>query len=106
MNLEGLSSLTEYYVLCSADSEPQIRAIVEAVETALSKNGYRPLGVEGIKAAFWVLIDYNDVILHIFTKEARAFYSLDRLWNDAPRMDISEPPLTQKKTVPRKRKTK
>ena len=106
MHIEGLSSLAEYYVLCSADSEPQIRAIVDGVESVLSKVGYRPLGIEGIKTAFWVLIDYNDVILHIFTKEARGFYNLDQLWSDAPRTDIVETPLTQKETVSRKKKAK
>lgn len=99
-----LTSLAEYYVLCSADSEPQMRAIVEAVEVPLSQKGYRPLGIEGLKAARWVLIDYNDVILHVFRKEARTFYNLDRLWGDAPRTDCSDAPLPQDKPVKRKAK--
>lgn len=102
MHVEGLTSLADYYVLCSADSEPQVRAIFDAVEIALSKKGYRPLGIEGIKVAVWVLIDYNDVIFHIFRKEARTFYHLDRLWGDAPRIDFSDATLTRKETIKRK----
>jgi ribosome-associated protein len=90
LQVAELSSFTDYYLLCSANSEPQIRAIVDAVEADLSKKGSRPLGSEGMNAAQWVLMDYDDVILHIFRTEARSFYSLDRLWADAPRIDFPE----------------
>ncbi len=72
-------------------------AIVDAVEAALSKKGSRPLGIEGREAGIWVLMDYNDVILHIFQKEAREFYALDRLWSDAPKIDLSGPAPVQKR---------
>ena len=103
LQIEALSSVSDYFVICSADSEPQIRAIVDAVEKKLSKQ-CRPLGIEGMRASRWVLVDYNDVILHIFRKEARSFYNLDRLWGDAPRIPFSETPLMPKKSRPAKRK--
>lgn len=85
-HVSELTSLADFFVLCSAESEPQMRAIVDAVEASLSKKGARPYGVEGREGGLWILLDYNDVILHIFKKEAREFYSLDRLWGDAPRI--------------------
>ena len=84
-----LTSLADFFVICSAESEPQIRAIVDGVHESLSKKGSHPLGIEGREASFWVLVDYSDVILHIFKKEAREFYSLDRLWGDAPQLPLS-----------------
>ncbi len=84
LNLSGASALTDYFVICSADSAPQIRAVVDAVDTELSAQGILPLGVEGKEGDAWVLADYNDVILHVFKTEARAFYHLEQLWADAP----------------------
>lgn len=81
-----ITSLADFFVICSAESAPQIHAMTDAVGDALSKNGWRPLGVEGREGGVWVLIDYNDVILHIFKKETREFYGLDRLWGDAPQI--------------------
>ena len=81
-----LTSVADFFVLCSAESEPQMRAIADAVEDSLSKKGASPYGREGREGGLWILIDYNDVLLHIFKKEAREFYSLDRLWGDAPRI--------------------
>jgi len=84
LNLSGASALTDYFVICSADSSPQVRAIVDAVDAELSSEGVFPLGVEGKEGDVWVLADYNDVILNIFKTEARAFYHLEQLWGDAP----------------------
>ncbi|HZR46616.1 MAG TPA: ribosome silencing factor [Candidatus Manganitrophaceae bacterium] len=102
-HVSGLTSLADFFVLCSAESEPQMRAIVDAVEDSLNKKGARPYGVEGREAGLWVLLDYNDVILHIFKKEAREFYNLDRLWGDAPRIPFPEVPNEER---PRVRKGK
>lgn len=88
----ALTSLADYFVICSAESEPQIRAIADAVEGNLSEHGIRPLGIEGREAAIWLLIDYGDVVLHIFKDEARSFYNLDRLWGDAPQIGLSDKP--------------
>ncbi|MFQ5597529.1 MAG: ribosome silencing factor [Nitrospiria bacterium] len=85
-----LTSLADFFVICSAESEPQIRAIAESVETRLTQEGMRPLSVEGREAAHWVLIDYGDVILHIFKNDTRTFYNLDSLWGDAPQTVLGD----------------
>ena len=105
--VEGLSSITDYYVICTAHSEPQMQALIDGTEDALREKGDRPLGIEGRDAAQWVLVDCNEVILHIFKQETRLFYNLDRLWVDAPRInygDERETALKEKKPAPRKRK--
>lgn len=90
LHVSDLTSLADYFIICSAESDPQIRAIVEAVHERLSKQGVRPIGVEGRESRRWVLIDYDDVILHVFKEEARAFYNLDGLWGDAPQVPFPE----------------
>jgi ribosome-associated protein len=109
------SPLTDYYLICSANSEPHIWALVDAVETALQKHKRHPLGIEGRKTAPWVLVDCSDVIIHIFKQEARKFYNLDGLWSDAKRIDLgidfsgidlSEPSVTDPLKVPKKPKKK
>lgn len=89
-HVSDLTSLADYFVICSAESDPQIRAIVEAVQETLSKKGVRPIGVEGRESGRWVLVDYDDVILHVFKEEARTFYNLDGLWGDAPQVPLPE----------------
>jgi ribosome-associated protein len=98
-----LSTLTDYYLICSASSEPHIWALVDAVETVLQKNKLHPLGIEGRKTAPWVLVDCSDVIIHIFKQESRGFYNLDGLWADATRIDLSESSVTNPPKI-RKRK--
>ncbi len=67
-----------------------MRAVSNAVDAALSKQGVMPLGVEGQNSGVWLLMDYGDIILHIFHRESRAFYGLDRLWGDAPQIALSD----------------
>ncbi|VAX27975.1 Ribosomal silencing factor RsfA [hydrothermal vent metagenome] len=88
-HVSALTSLADFFVICSAESLPQIRAISEAVEDTLSKEGQQPLGVEGRSGGVWTLMDYSDVIFHIFQEESREFYGLDRLWGDAPQIMFS-----------------
>lgn len=106
LHVEALSSVGDYYVVCSADSEPQMRAIADAVDAKLSAKKCKPLGIEGLRAAHWILVDCNDVILHIFRKEARLFYNLDRLWGDAPRIDLSETAFIPAKKASKQKKVK
>ncbi len=89
LNVGGLTALADFFVICSAASEPQIQAIVSAVQAAYP--GLRPM-MEGAKGSPWVLMDYSDVILHIFKPEARTFYDLDRLWGDAPHIAVQVSP--------------
>jgi len=90
LDLQGLTSFTDYFLICSADSEPQMKTIFRSVEERLSQGGVRPHHVEGQFAAGWVLMDYDDFIVHIFSPEKRLYYELERLWADAPRMDVED----------------
>ncbi len=83
LNLQGLTALADYFVLATASSERQAQALADAVEAALKAEGRRPLSIEGYSAP-WILLDYGDVVFHIFHDEARRFYGLERLWGDAP----------------------
>ena len=85
LNLKGLSSLTDYFVICSGNSDTHIQGIAEIIEESLDEKKVRIWHREGEKRSTWILLDYIDVIVHIFTKEAREFYSLERLCGDAPR---------------------
>lgn len=82
-------SYTDYLVICSGGSDRQVRAISEGVGRALRDlpEPQRPSGVEGERAGSWILMDYGDVVLHVFQRDVRAFYDLERLWFDAPRLD-------------------
>jgi ribosome-associated protein len=77
-------------VICSGENITQVRAIAESVEEELSRKGIRPLGIEGLDYSHWVLLDYNDVIVHVFEKETRSYYSLERLWMDAKTIEADE----------------
>lgn len=82
LDLRKLASVTDYFVICSADSENQIRAIVAAVEEGLEKQGVAAWNKE-LGSPNWVIMDFVDVVLHIFSKHARAYYNLEKLWGDA-----------------------
>ena len=84
LNLQGLTTMSDYFVLATASSDRQAQALADAVVTALKEEGRRPLSLEGYPAAPWILVDYGDVVFHIFHDEARRFYGLERLWGDAP----------------------
>lgn len=87
-DLTGLSDVTEYFVLASGRSERQVEAITEAIRESLARLGRRPLHVEGLPAARWVLLDFGDFVVHVFEPATREYYGLERLWHDAP--DVTE----------------
>lgn len=92
-------SIIEYFVLVSAGNTRQVRTIVDEVEQAMrAVDGARPIGVEGLDDAAWVLLDFADVVVHVFLDETRAFYDLDRLWADAPRIPCEEPVAASQET--------
>jgi ribosome-associated protein len=84
LNLQGLTTISDYFVLATAGSNRQAQALSDAVEMALRAEGRRPLSIEGYRSAVWILLDYGDVVFHVFHDEARRFYGLERLWGDAP----------------------
>lgn len=83
LDMQQVSLLADYFVLCNAQSTPQFKAIVDEVQTEAKKAGGRLLHVEGEPASGWVLVDYGSVVLHIFDPEVRAYYDLEGLWSKA-----------------------
>ena len=83
-------AFTDYFVVCSGTNPRQIQAIADEVEDRLEKQGHRPAHVEGYKQAEWVLLDYVDFVVHVFSEKARKYYELERLWKSAKRMEPSE----------------
>jgi len=90
MDLRKASSFTDFFVLCTGQNMRQVKAIAEAIEAELKKEGLRPSLVEGYNKAEWVLLDYFDFIFHVFTPSTREFYGLERLWGSAQRIPVSE----------------
>ena len=84
IDLRGISDTADYFVLCSGTSEPHIRSLTDDLVDQLRGQGQRPWHVEGRQSLRWVLVDFVDVVVHIFGREAREFYGLERLWGDAP----------------------
>jgi ribosome-associated protein len=89
LDLRGISSATDYFLLATGNSDIQVRAIAEHVMEGMKAGGIRPLHVEGLDRARWVLMDFVDVVVHVFHPSARQFYQLEALWGDAPARDFS-----------------
>lgn len=87
-DLQGLTTITDYFVICSGESTTQVKAIEEQIEEKFKESRVKPLGIEGRTYNHWVLMDYGDVIIHIFEEETRAFYELEKLWIDAKRIPV------------------
>ncbi len=92
LNLRKSSAFTDYFVLCTGHNVRQVAAIADAVQEALRALKLRPTHVEGYDRAEWVLMDYFDFIIHVFTPSTREFYSLDRLWGQAERIEVPDVP--------------
>jgi ribosome-associated protein len=84
---KGSGAFTDYFVVCSGTNPRQIQAISDEVEDRLEKTGLRPMHVEGYKQAEWVLLDYVDFVVHVFSEKARRYYDLERLWKSAKHLD-------------------
>jgi len=91
LDLRGISTATDFFVVATGRSDVHVKAIGDHVVDELKKEGVRPVHVEGARGARWVLVDYVDFVVHIFHPEARLFYQLETLWGDAPRWDASPP---------------
>jgi ribosome-associated protein len=92
LDLRTVSSITDYLVICSAQSEPQLKAIANGVEQALKENLSRhPLAVDGFPTSQWIVVDYGDVMFHIFHEAKRGVYALEDLWSDAPQVSTMQP---------------
>ena len=89
IDISTVASFADFFLLCTGDSQRQIQAIADEVREKMSLSGYRPAHVEGYNNAEWVLADYLDLVVHIFSKKARAYYDLERLWRDAKIIDTA-----------------
>ena len=90
IRIDKITTLAEYFVICTGTSNTQINALCDAVEKELTEKGEEPLHREGYRGGTWVLLDYGCVVVHVFNDEARKFYSLEHLWADGEPIDISE----------------
>ena len=90
LELKDLSSIGDYFVICSGENTAQIKAIAESIDDYFSKQKIFPIGREGLDRAQWVLIDYGDIVVHIFTEDKRDYYGLEKFWMDAPRILLNE----------------
>ncbi|MBN2282643.1 MAG: ribosome silencing factor [Deltaproteobacteria bacterium] len=90
LKIKELSSFTDFFIICSGSSDRQVSAIADAVAEKLKKLGILPLGIEGARGGKWVLMDYGDVVVHVFYEPVREFYDIERLWSDAPGMVIDD----------------
>jgi ribosome-associated protein len=92
LDLRHTSAFTDVFVVCTGQNSRQVRAIVDSVEDALKALGQRAVAVEGYRGSEWVLVDYFDFVVHVFTPETREFYALERLWGSAIRVEIADQP--------------
>ena len=89
IRIDKITTLAEYFVICTGTSSTQINALCDAVEKELTEKGEEPLPREGYRGGTWVLLDYGCVVVHVFNDEARKFYSLEHLWADGEEVDLS-----------------
>ena len=90
LDISGIASFANYFLFCTGNSSTQIRAIADEIEKQLKIAGIRSSHVEGYRNSEWILMDYFDLVIHIFSKEARAFYDLERLWRDGKKLNTDK----------------
>jgi len=91
LDLRNITTIADYFVICSGESDMQVKAIADNVDKSLSDEGIKVWKKEGFKALSWVLIDLSDIVVHVFRNESRQFYNLERLWGDAPVQELKDP---------------
>lgn len=90
LDVRGLSSYTDFFVIMSGRSTRHVQGLAQAVDVALRHKNVKDGNTEGLNEGHWVLLDYNDVVVHIFYSEDRGFYDIEGLWHDAPRVDLTQ----------------
>ncbi|HEY2994393.1 MAG TPA: ribosome silencing factor [Methylomirabilota bacterium] len=88
LDVQGLSGVTDYFLVCSGRSTTHLKSITDAIREELKEDGVRPLHTEGTTESGWILLDYGDVLMHVFLEDTRAYYALERLWGDAPSISV------------------
>ena len=90
IDIEKISTLADYFIIASGTNRSQVQAMAEAVEEELQKQDIHPKNVEGYQSANWILMDYGDFIIHLFDKESREYYNLERIWRDAKFIEVQD----------------
>ena len=90
LDISGVATFADHFLLCSGDSARQIQAIADEVQQKMATSGFRPAHIEGYTNAEWVLLDYLDLVVHVFSKKSRGYYDLERLWRDAKALDVAK----------------
>ena len=90
LDIENVSTLADYFIIASGKNHNQVQAMADAVDEMLGKAGYEPKQTEGYRSANWILLDYGDIVVHIFDTENRLFYDLERIWRDGTETTIGE----------------
>ncbi len=88
LDLSSVSDITDHFIICSGTNRSQIQALSDGVEEALAKKGLHHKGIEGYDTANWILLDYGDFVVHVFDKDSRSMYDLERVWGDAGKLEI------------------
>ncbi|GHH97072.1 ribosome silencing factor [Neobacillus kokaensis] len=88
LNMQGISLIADYFIICHGNSDKQVQAIAREIREKAQENGFEVKRMEGFDEGRWVLIDLGDVVAHVFHRDERVYYNLERLWGDAPRVDI------------------
>jgi ribosome-associated protein len=105
LDITKIAAFTNYFLLCTGDSSRQTQAIADEIESRLRTVGVRPSHIEGYQNAEWILMDYYDLVVHIFSKSTRVYYDLERLWRDGKKLDI-EKLIIEKETKPPAKRVK
>lgn len=82
IEIKDISVIADYFIIANGSNSQQVDALVDSVKDKLGRKGYEPLRIEGVRSASWILMDYGDIVVHIFSKEDRLFYNLERIWRD------------------------
>lgn len=90
LNMDNLTPIASYFLICHGNSERQVQAIARSIKEAVEEKGYDVISMEGFDQARWVLIDLNDIVCHVFHKDDRLYYNLERLWGDAEQVTVGE----------------
>ena len=90
LEIGELTTLTDYFVICEGGASTQVKAIADEIEEKLSDQGIFAHGIEGFSSADWILMDYGDVVAHVFTEQSREFFNIENLWSDANVIDVNE----------------
>ena len=90
LDIEKISTIADYFIIASGANRNQVQAMADQVEETLGKAGFEPKSVEGYRNANWILLDYGDVVLHIFDEENRLFYDLERIWRDGTQVEVDK----------------